>query len=124
MTLARAKQFNMLRRGCCSVLLKYIKLNDNKLKTREDSNSNFQIQHTSCTSGQWIHYLDGVQEVIRATNLASMANADPDLATLLDWVYYHEVLLRFTKRYWPVSKTGKMDTFTPDRRLGVSTRED
>ncbi|KAJ8111931.1 hypothetical protein ONZ43_g5506 [Nemania bipapillata] len=63
-----------------------------------------EIHHTSCTSGQWIHYIIGVKDVIQANNLTECADITPDLALLLEWVYYHDVLLRFTTRYWPLSK--------------------
>ncbi|KAI1119040.1 fungal-specific transcription factor domain-containing protein [Nemania sp. NC0429] len=79
-----------------------------------------EIHHTSCTSGQWIHYLDGVKKVIQSTGLAGSAYPDPDLAILLDWVYYHEILVRFTQRYWPTLGVGKKDTFGPEIKLQVS----
>ncbi|KAI1157044.1 fungal-specific transcription factor domain-containing protein [Nemania diffusa] len=62
-----------------------------------------EIHHTSCTSGQWIHYIVGVKDVVQAGNLTECVNSSPDLALLLEWVYYHDVLLRFTTRYWPLS---------------------
>ncbi|KAI1426169.1 fungal-specific transcription factor domain-containing protein [Xylaria sp. FL1777] len=71
-----------------------------------------EIQSTSCTSGQWIHYLDGVKDVIQAANLTEITATEPDLAILLEWVYYHDVLLRLTQQYWPLA--------TPDIRLQLS----
>ncbi|KAI0197906.1 fungal-specific transcription factor domain-containing protein [Astrocystis sublimbata] len=63
-----------------------------------------EIHHTSCTSGQWIHYIIAVKDVVQASNLSECTELSPDLALLLEWVYYHDVLLRFSTRYWPLSK--------------------
>ncbi|KAI1812662.1 fungal-specific transcription factor domain-containing protein [Poronia punctata] len=71
-----------------------------------------EIHHTSCTSGQWIHYIDGVKNVIKVAGLADKAHQYPDLAILLDWVYYHDVLLHFTRRYWPAIGESKENAYT------------
>lgn len=44
-------------------------------------------------------YLRGVKNVIKAARLQDLASHG-DLAILLDWVYYHDVLARFTLRHW------------------------
>ncbi|KAH8904639.1 hypothetical protein BR93DRAFT_980391 [Coniochaeta sp. PMI_546] len=59
----------------------------------------FEIQQASCTSGEWTWYLRGVKDVIRAAGLDKL-DQDSDLAVLLDWVYYHDVLARFSLRHW------------------------
>lgn len=46
-----------------------------------------------------MRYLRGVKEVIETAGLAKMDH-DDDLAILLNWVYYHDVLARFTLNHW------------------------
>ncbi|KAI1771736.1 fungal-specific transcription factor domain-containing protein [Hypoxylon cercidicola] len=60
----------------------------------------FEIHQTSCTSGHWICYLDGAKEVIKTFCLDDPAHQHGELSILLDWVYYHDVLARFTQIYW------------------------
>lgn len=61
--------------------------------------SSFEIHQATCTSGEWTWYLAGVKEVIRAAGLDKLRQEN-DLAVLLDWVYYHDVLSRFSLRHW------------------------
>ncbi|KAI1470390.1 fungal-specific transcription factor domain-containing protein [Daldinia caldariorum] len=59
----------------------------------------FEVHQSSCTSGQWLWYLSGVKNLIKATGLDKHTH-DSDIAMLLDWVYYYDVLARFTLRHW------------------------
>ncbi|KAI5854500.1 hypothetical protein GGS23DRAFT_590628 [Durotheca rogersii] len=59
----------------------------------------FEIHQASCTSGQWAWYIRGVKEVINAAHLSDL-HQDKDMAVVLDWVSYHDVLARFTLRHW------------------------
>ncbi|KAK6957465.1 hypothetical protein Daesc_000251 [Daldinia eschscholtzii] len=59
----------------------------------------FEVHQASCTSGQWLWYLSGVKNLIKATGLDKYPQ-DSDLAMLLDWVYYFDVLARFTLQHW------------------------
>ncbi|TDZ32584.1 putative oxidoreductase [Colletotrichum spinosum] len=61
--------------------------------------SSFEIHQASCTSGEWTWYLDGVRYVIQAAGLDKQPY-DRDLAVLLDWVYYNDVLARFSLRHY------------------------
>ncbi|KAH6638609.1 fungal-specific transcription factor domain-containing protein [Truncatella angustata] len=61
----------------------------------------FETHQTSCTSGQWTCYVDGVKDVIRASCLEAKASQDGDLTILLAWVNYHDVLKRFVRAHWP-----------------------
>ena len=58
----------------------------------------FEVHQASCTSGKWTWYLRGVKDVIRASGL-DMGRQDADVALLLDWVYYNDVLARFSLRH-------------------------
>ncbi|CZR65435.1 uncharacterized protein PAC_15335 [Phialocephala subalpina] len=60
----------------------------------------FEIHQASCTSGQWTSYLNGVKDVIKVACLDDAAQQDSDLAILLDWVYYHDVVARFAEPHW------------------------
>lgn len=44
--------------------------------------------------------------MVQAAGLEELQN-DGDLAALLDWVYYHDVLARFSLRHWHRESTGK-----------------
>ncbi|OIW26875.1 hypothetical protein CONLIGDRAFT_620932 [Coniochaeta ligniaria NRRL 30616] len=61
--------------------------------------SSFEILQATCTSGEWTWYLRGVKDVIHAAGLDKLRQ-DSDLAVILDWVYYHDVLARFSLRHW------------------------
>lgn len=56
----------------------------------------FEIKHASCTSGQWITHMLGAKSIIKASQL----NRYNEFSTLLDWVYYHDILSRFSMIYW------------------------
>ncbi|KAI8631726.1 fungal-specific transcription factor domain-containing protein [Xylariaceae sp. FL1651] len=58
----------------------------------------FEIHLACCTSSQWTCYLSGVKKVINATCL-NMTRHD-DIAILLDWVYYNDIMARFSLRHW------------------------
>ena len=59
-----------------------------------------QVHQASCTSSQWTWYIAGVKKVLNASSLLAKSKGDSDLSTLMDWVYYHEILARFTLRHW------------------------
>lgn len=59
----------------------------------------FEVHQSSCTSSQWAIYLAGVKQLLNASSLPKPQEHD-DLAVLLDWVYYHDVMMRFTLRHW------------------------
>ncbi|KAJ4347953.1 uncharacterized protein N0V89_009325 [Didymosphaeria variabile] len=59
----------------------------------------FEVHLSVCTSDDWTKYLCGVKNVIRAASLDRL-DKDEDLTILLDWVYYHDVLARFSLRHW------------------------
>jgi hypothetical protein len=56
----------------------------------------FEIKNASCTSGQWITYMLGAKSIINAFHL----NRDSEFSALLDWVYYHDILSRFSMMHW------------------------
>ncbi|KAF2792186.1 hypothetical protein K505DRAFT_350782 [Melanomma pulvis-pyrius CBS 109.77] len=59
----------------------------------------FEVHQASCTSSQWTWYISGVKEVLSAPCLKHYSR-DSDLNALMDWVYYHDVMSRFTLRHW------------------------
>lgn len=60
----------------------------------------FEVHQSSCTSGQWTGYLGGVKTVINESSIKRLLQLDPDVAVLLDWVYYHDIHARFSLLYW------------------------
>ncbi|KAK6860786.1 hypothetical protein PG995_004422 [Apiospora arundinis] len=59
----------------------------------------YEMQHSTCTTGHWLIFLCGTQDIIQITGLDT-AHDDPDLVALLDWVYYHNALARFSRQHW------------------------
>ncbi|KAK7961616.1 uncharacterized protein PG986_002441 [Apiospora aurea] len=59
----------------------------------------YEMQHSTCTTGHWLSYLIGIQDIIRVTGLDTIHH-HPDLTMLLDWVYYYSVLARFSRQHW------------------------
>ncbi|KAJ5379882.1 uncharacterized protein N7496_002310 [Penicillium cataractarum] len=74
----------------------------------------FEIYQSSCTSGQWRSYIIGVKSVINASSGKKLAR-DSDFNVLLDWVYYHDVLSRFSLTHWhpPAIESTLMDLDEP-----------
>jgi hypothetical protein len=60
----------------------------------------FEVHQSSCTSGQWTGYLGGVKTVLNASSIKTLLQLDSDVAVLLDWVHYHDVLAHFSLLYW------------------------
>ncbi|EEY20657.1 conserved hypothetical protein [Verticillium alfalfae VaMs.102] len=60
----------------------------------------FEIHQSSCTSGHWPFYLHGVKAVFGACSVKMLHQLGPDVAVLLDWVNYHDVLARFSLLHW------------------------
>lgn len=60
----------------------------------------FEVHQLSCTSGQRTIYLGGVKTVLNAFLLKILRQLGSDVAILLDWVHYHEVLVRFSLLNW------------------------
>lgn len=58
----------------------------------------FEIQRACCTSSQWTRHLSSVMTVIDTTHLGMVQ--DDNIATLLEWVYYNDVLSRFSLQHW------------------------
>ncbi|KAK8017084.1 hypothetical protein PG993_015273 [Apiospora rasikravindrae] len=59
----------------------------------------YEMQHSTCTTGHWLSYLIGIQDIIRIIGLDTIHH-DPELTMLLDWVYYYSVLARFSRQHW------------------------
>ncbi|KAF4634342.1 hypothetical protein G7Y89_g3766 [Cudoniella acicularis] len=59
----------------------------------------FEIQQASEASTQWLFYISGVKNVLRAAHLGPVQNTS-DMAALLYWVSYHDVLAKFSLYYW------------------------
>jgi hypothetical protein len=59
----------------------------------------FEIYKASCTSSQWWCYVTGVKQVLNASCWLHFRE-DDTFSTLLDWVFYHETLGRFSLLHW------------------------
>ncbi|KAG6359404.1 hypothetical protein INS49_012925 [Diaporthe citri] len=72
----------------------------------------FEVHQSSCTSSQWSCYLAAVKQLLEASEVATPQEHE-DLAALLDWVYYHDVMMRFTLQHWHGEDIGfPCDTLT------------
>ncbi|KAK9425538.1 putative Zn(2)-C6 fungal-type domain-containing protein [Seiridium unicorne] len=60
----------------------------------------FEVHQSSCTSGQWTGYLSGVKTVLNASSTKTLLQFDSDVAALLDFVHYHDVLAHFSLFHW------------------------
>ncbi|KAF2264811.1 hypothetical protein CC78DRAFT_494590 [Lojkania enalia] len=58
----------------------------------------FEVHQTSCTSSHWTQYITGIKGLL-ATHCCRTCYLDEELKVLGDWVYYHDVMARFTMRH-------------------------
>lgn len=63
-----------------------------------------QVHQSSCTSSQWTWYISGVKNLLSSACLPNRSN-DSDFSAVMDWVYHHDVLARFTLRHWEGTTT-------------------
>jgi hypothetical protein len=64
----------------------------------------FEIHRASCTSSQWHLFINGVKQVLYASILPF--KRDSVVATMMDWVFYHHSMGRFSTLHWqPVLHT-------------------
>ncbi|OHW99958.1 hypothetical protein CSPAE12_01188 [Colletotrichum incanum] len=59
----------------------------------------FEIRRSSASSNHWLCYLRAAGKVIESVSLQSFGRVT-DGPILLEWIYYHEVLARFSLRHW------------------------
>ncbi|KAK1999875.1 hypothetical protein LX36DRAFT_459088 [Colletotrichum falcatum] len=59
----------------------------------------FESQQSSTASSQWLCYLRAAGQVIESVSLESFGKVT-DGPIMLEWIYYHEVLARFSIRHW------------------------
>ncbi|KAK7885159.1 hypothetical protein LTR67_010650 [Exophiala xenobiotica] len=60
----------------------------------------FEVHLSSCTSSQWTWYIAAIKGLLNFECLRDRNDRDdPDVAALFHWVYYHDVLSRFTLRH-------------------------
>jgi hypothetical protein len=71
-----------------------------------------QIHQASCTSDHWTGYIGRVKQVID-TSCTGALQYDTDLAVVLDWVHYHDVMARFSLRHWHRKTTETEIASTP-----------
>jgi hypothetical protein len=74
----------------------------------------FEVHQSSCTSGQWTQYVGGVKAVIAASSIKTLLEFDSDVAMLLDWVHYHDVLARFSLLHWNKEGNQELPLTSPD----------
>ena len=74
-----------------------------------------QIATSSETSGQWLLYIRGVKDVIKAHRLDFETN-ESFVAKLPDWVYYHDVIAQFSVLHW---RRSPVETVFPKQRGAV-----
>jgi hypothetical protein len=68
--------------------------------------------------------------MIQAAGFEELQDGNSDLGTLLDWVYYHDVLARFSIRHWhkgslaqmPLSPTSVSNSLAPSSTIRKSPR--
>jgi hypothetical protein len=64
----------------------------------------FEVHQSSCKSGPWTFYIGSVKTVLNASfakqSLRQFSEGCEDVAVLLDWVHYYDVLVRFSLLHW------------------------
>ncbi|KAG7137162.1 hypothetical protein HYQ45_005418 [Verticillium longisporum] len=59
----------------------------------------FETQQTAETTNQWLFYLRGATSIVRSHSTAAFCSIT-DGGSILEWVYYHGLLARFSLRHW------------------------
>ncbi|KAH8646015.1 fungal-specific transcription factor domain-containing protein [Tricladium varicosporioides] len=59
----------------------------------------FEILIPSESSGEWLWYIWGALNIVETTCLKYQSN-ESDIGHLLDWLYYHDLLSRFSIHHW------------------------
>ncbi|RWA08732.1 hypothetical protein EKO27_g6367 [Xylaria grammica] len=77
----------------------------------------FEIQQSCCTASHWVWYICGAKEVINQAGLNLIQHRD--VAALLDWVYYNDIMARFSLRHWDKTSNNISST-PPSTRSGAS----
>ncbi|KAI3335341.1 fungal-specific transcription factor domain-containing protein [Ustulina deusta] len=60
----------------------------------------FEILVPSENSGEWLWYIRGATEIVQRARLGNQSNGNIDYGDLLDWVYFHDSMSRFTLYHW------------------------
>lgn len=60
----------------------------------------FEVQQSSPSSGDWVPYICGVERLIGSGHLGMSPSDEEDIASLLDWIYYNDIVGRFSLRHW------------------------
>ncbi len=53
-------------------------------------------------------YFRGLKHLIRVMDLDRTPHQDKEVAVLVDWVYYHDILARFSLRHYRLSTRGPL----------------
>ncbi|KAH8891149.1 hypothetical protein GQ53DRAFT_687393 [Thozetella sp. PMI_491] len=59
----------------------------------------FEILLPSESSGEWLWYVRGAMDTLRAAHLTDQSH-ESDIDYLLDWIFYHDALSRFPMHHW------------------------
>ncbi|EEY19360.1 conserved hypothetical protein [Verticillium alfalfae VaMs.102] len=59
----------------------------------------FETQQTAETTNQWLFYLRGATSIVRSHSTAAFCSITAG-SSILEWVYYHGLLARFSLRHW------------------------
>ena len=51
------------------------------------------------SSGEWLWYIYGALNIVKDTRLKYQSH-EIDVSHLVDWLYYHELLSRFSMHHW------------------------
>lgn len=60
----------------------------------------FETYHVSNTSSNWAVYLCGCKNIILGSTLTDVSIHDEEFLALRDWIYFYEVISRFTLVHW------------------------
>lgn len=103
---------NTLRQGCFSVRSRYTSASQYIIDANE------RQQFAEGTS-RWLLYICGAITIVNTAGLDA-TKGNEDIAAVAGWVYYHEVLARFSRWYWH-DCNGLMKRFVKDLSIEPGT---
>lgn len=60
-----------------------------------------KVHQASCSASEWTWYINGVKQILFTDPVGSSCTlAEDEKSMLLNWLYYHDVMKRFSIRHW------------------------
>ncbi|KAF1979172.1 hypothetical protein BU23DRAFT_642362 [Bimuria novae-zelandiae CBS 107.79] len=86
-----------------------------------------EVHQSSWSASEWTWYLNGIKTLTHSNNAHLNCKLDDEESNmLLNWVYYHDVMKRFSIRHWGFGPkdTSRRSRAVPEVRSGNTAREE